>query len=252
MKKQKEQKKIVDLDQFDQTVSLWQLLPSGAGRGLKRLKIIVDSIQNGQVEQPRKPLSILITGKQGVRTHARSFLRALGLDYPHELPANILNTTTNEVFNFFSPTRWCDSYIISSLSLLYNPILKTPYEIITKGQFSIYDNARKATEVVPIFRPIVMTTHVRDNVPSYFQEKIDHIVEIENYTNQQLELIVLQRLKYCNLDYDEEKVLRLIVEYGLEKLPNIIRLLKSAITVMFADGRRCLTVDDIQKVMSYS
>jgi len=252
MKKQKEQKKIVDLDQFDQTVSLWQLLPSGAGRGLKRLKIIVDSIQNGQVEQPRKPLSILITGKQGVRTHARSFLRAIGLDHPHELPANLLHSTVNEVFNFFSPTRWCDSYIISSLSLLYPLVLKTPYEIITKGHFSIYDNIKKTTEVVPVFRPLIMTTHVKDNVPIYFQEKIDHIIELEDYTEQQLELIVLQRLKYCNLDYDEEKVLSLIVEYGLEKLPRIIRLLKDSITVMLSDSRRTLTFDDIQKVMSYS
>ena len=252
MKKQQEQKQIVDLDQFDQTVSLWQLLPSGAGRGLKRLKIIVDSVQNDQVEQPRKPLSILITGKQGVRTHARSFLRALGMDHPHELPASLLQSSTNEVFNFFSPTRWCDSYIISSLSLLYNSVLKTPYEIITKGQFSIYDNVRKTTEVVPVFRPLIMTTHVKDNVPSYFIEKIDHIIELEDYTEQQLELIVLQRLKYCNLDYDKERVLSIIVEYGLGKLPNIIRLLKSAITVMLSDSRTILTVDDIQKVMSYS
>ncbi len=117
MKKQKE-KQIVDLDQFDQTVSLWQLLPSGTGRSTKKLKVIIDSLHNSPVEQSRKPFSLLISGKQGTRTHARSFLRALGLDHPLELPTQLLQSTYSEVFHFFSPTRMCDSYIISSCSLV--------------------------------------------------------------------------------------------------------------------------------------
>ncbi len=251
MKKQ-EQKQIVDLDEFDQTVSLYQLLPSGAGRASKKLKTIINSIHNGQVKQSKKPFSLLIAGSQGTRTHARSFLRALGMDYPLELPANLVQASINEVFNFFSPTRLCDSYIISSFSLLYPSVLKTPFEIITTGEFSVYNNVRKMTEVVPVLKPVVMTTHTKNNVPKYFQEKIDHIVELEDYTEQQLQLIVLQRLKYCGLDYDEEKVLQLVVEYGAEKLNNIIRLLKSAIAFTLADSRTTVTVEDVKNVMSYS
>lgn len=248
MKKQG-QKQIVDLDQFDQTVSLWQLLPSGTGRGLKQIKTIVDSIHNSKVEHTLKPLSMLISGTQGTRTHARCFLRAIGLDYPLELPAHLLQATANEVFNFFSPTRLCDSYIISAISLLYPSVLKTPFEIISTGQYSIYNDVRKTTEVVPVFRPLIMTTYRKDDVPKYFQEKVDHIIELENYTKQQLELIVLQRLKYCNLDYEEEKVLELIVECGLKRLDHIIRLLKNVITVMLADSRTTLTVGDVMKVV---
>jgi hypothetical protein len=251
MEKQ-EQKQIVGLDEFDTTVSLWQLLPAGAGRGLHRLKTIVNSIHNGQVKQSLKPLSLLIAGKQGLRTHARCVLRAWGLEHPGELPAHLLQSTADEIFNFFSPSQMADSHIISSVSLLYPAILKTLYEVVSTGEFSKYDNIRKTTEVVPVFTPIVMTTNAKDNVPTYFQQKIDHIVELEDYSEQQLQLIVLQRLKYCGLDYDEEKVLQLIVEYGLEKLHNIIRLLKSSITVMLADSRTTLTVEDVKNVMSYS
>lgn len=251
MKKQKE-KQIVDLDQFDQTVSLWQLLGSGSGKGLKKLKVIVDSLQNSKVEQSHKPFSLLISGTQGTRTHARCFLRALGLDHPLELPAQLLQSTFNEVFHFFSPTRMCDSYIISSCSLLLASILKTPFEIITTGEFSRCDNIQKTTEVVPVLKPIVMCSHSLDKVPLYFQERIDNIVELEDYTKQQLELIVLQRLKYANIDYQEEKVLHQLVEYGCDRLAIIIRLLKSSITVMLADSRATLTVDDIEKVMAYS
>ena len=122
MEKQK-QKQIVDLDEFDRTVSLYQLLPSGAGRASKELKTIIDSIHNGQVQPSTKPFSLLIAGSQGTRTHARSFLRALGLDYPLELPANLVQASIYEVFNFFSSTRLCDSYIISSFSLLYPSVI---------------------------------------------------------------------------------------------------------------------------------
>lgn len=251
MKKQQERKQIVDLDEYDRTISLWQLLPSGAGRGQKRLKIIVDSMLNSQVEPSLKPFSLLVAGSQGTRTHARCVLRALGFEYPGELPAHLLQSTASEVYSFFSP-RMADSYIISSVSLLYPATLKTLYEVISKGEFSRHDNMKKTTEVVPVFSPIIMTTHTKNNVPTYLQEKIDHIVELEDYTDQQLQLIVLQRLKYCGLDYDEEKVLKLIVEYGLEKLHDIIRLLKSAIAFTLADSRTTLTVEDVKNVMSYS
>ena len=118
------------------------------------------------------------------------------------------------------------------MSLLYPSSIKPLYEVVSKGEFSRDDYLHKTTEVVPVLNPVVMTTHTKNNVPKYLKEKIDHIVELEDYSDQQLELIVLQRLKYCGLDYKEEKVLKLIVEYGLENLQNIIRLLKGAIAFM--------------------
>jgi len=148
--------------------------------------------------------------------------------------------------------RSCDSYIISCMADIHSPSIKTIYEAMAKGVYIQYDHNRNITEIVPVFRPIIMTTHNPKNIASYFTEKIDHVIEIEDYTKQQLELIVLQRLKYCNLGYKEEKVMMLTVDYGYPKLHNIIRLLKDAITVMLAAGRTILSVDDILTVMSYS
>lgn len=250
MKKEQKQKEILNLDQFDQTVSFWQLIRSGAGRGQKRLEFIIDSILNGQMERSNRPLSLLISGNQGCRTHARSFLRGIGLEHPNEMPANVLQLSPYEMYSFFGSSQ-CDSYIISSISLLYPGALKFPYEVITKGYYSTYYTNTKATEIVPVIMPLIMTTHNLANVPKYFLEKIDHVIEIEDYSDTQLELIILQRLKYCNLDYKEEKVLTLIRDYGAGNLIKMIRVLKSAITVMLADGRTTLTFDDIQKVMSY-
>ena len=246
-----QQKQIIRIDDFDETVSLWQLLPAGVGEGLKHLKIIVDSIHNSRVEQSKKPLSILISGKQGIRTHARALTRALGLQFIDETPACLLQTPLTAIHELFSPTRYSDSCIISGISLLCSASRKVVYEIITTGRYTIHNYLEKRTQYIPVNKLIIMTTHLLDKVPNYFMEKIDHVVEIEEYTDQQLELVVLQRLKYCQIDYDEEKVMWLIVEYGGKDLHRIIRLLKDAMTIMLADGRNVLTVEDVKKVMAY-
>ena len=110
----------------------------------------------------------------------------------------------------------------------------------------------KTTELIPVYKPVIMTTHNKAKVPKYFIDKIDHIVKIEDYTDQQLEFVVLQRLKYSRVGYQDEKVLWLVVEYGSKDLHKIIRLLKDAITIMLADSRTVLTVEDVKKVMSLS
>lgn len=110
----------------------------------------------------------------------------------------------------------------------------------------------KTTELIPVYKPVIMTTCRLDKIPKYFKEKIDHIVKLDDYTDQQLELIVLQRLKYSQVGYDDEKVLWLIVEYGHKSLHKIIRLLKDAITIMLSDNRTVLTIEDVKKVMSLS
>ena len=253
MKKQK-QKQLVNIDEFDSTVSLWQLLPSGAGRGLSHLKLIVDSVLNNKADKATKPFSLLVTGKQGTRTHARGFIRALGLEYINEMPAHLLQAPTDAIYDFFKPELFGDSYLISNIDTLYPAVLKTPYQIISKGKYIVIDYSRNIKEIYAVYRPLVMTTHNINKLPKYFLEKIDHIVKLEDYTDQQLELAVLQRLKYANIDYQEEKVLSLLVAYGHSKLYNIIRLLKSSITVMLSgsDSRKTLTVDDIKKVVAYS
>ena len=81
---------------------------------------------------------------------------------------------------------------------------------------------------------------------------INNWIKLEDYTDQQLELAILQRLKYGQVGYQEEKVLWLVVEYGHKDLHKIIRLLKDAITIMLADSRTVLTVEDVKKVMSLS
>ena len=92
MKKQQEQKEIVDIDEFDNSISLYQLIPSGTGKAQRHLQQIVDAHFNSQKKRNHnKPLSLLIVGGQGKRTHAYAFLRALGLNLTEEIPSVFLN-----------------------------------------------------------------------------------------------------------------------------------------------------------------
>ena len=90
-----------------------------------------------------------------------------------------------------------------------------------------------------------MTTKDITKIPEYFLENIDHIVLIGGYPRQNRELIILQRLKYANIDFEEE-VLSIIVEYD-DGLDNIITILKNSITIMLSESRSILTVDDIHR-----
>ena len=246
MKKQ-EHKQIISIDQFDEEISLYQLLSPGAGRGLTHLKTIVNSILHNPEQEQRKPLSLLIVGKQGARTHGRSFIRALGLESINEIHALLLHASHNAIHEFFNPLLPPQSFLISSIDTLYSSILKTLYEIVSTGKYAGYDYQRGCKEVVAIHAPVVLTAHKQEKIPKYFQEGIDHIVRLEEYSEDQLELIVLQRLKYCGIDYEDEKVLSLIVDYGHSNLQNIIRLLKNSITLMLAGNRSVLTAGDVNK-----
>ena len=249
MKKQ-EHKQIISIDQFDQEVSLHQLIPSGKGTGLAHLKTIVNSVLHNPEQQTRKPLSLLIIGKEGTRTHGRSFLRGLGLEDIRETPALLLNHP-NAMHNYFNPMLLTQSFLVSNVDHLFPPCFKTLYEIIGTGEFTANNHEKRCREQIYVYDPIVLTCRDIDKIPGYFTERIDHVVKMGEYTQEQLELIVLQRLKYCGLDYENEEVLSSIVENGCGCLHIMIRHLKDAITGMMAEDRMVLTVGDLKKVMSY-
>jgi hypothetical protein len=88
--KRAEEKRIISLSEFDNEVSLYQLLPAGSGRALRLLRYVVDYIHT---THPDRIPSIIITGEQGVSTHARCYLRALGIE-----DIRLLEATLNAIW----------------------------------------------------------------------------------------------------------------------------------------------------------
>jgi hypothetical protein len=250
MNKQKN-KPIVSLDEFDDTVSLFQLIPSGTGRGVGQLKTIIDSIHNNPIKRTKRPLSLVITGNQGCITHSRCFIRALGLEFVAESPAFLLQHPVAEIYNFFNPLLGADAHIISAMDRTSTAILKTVYEVITRGEYTICNSIKKSKEVVAVHKPLVISMFNASNLPDFIRQEITHIVKLENYTIQQLELIILQRLKYANIGYENEKLLKHIVAYSNSDLQCMVRLLKTAISVMMADSRKSLAEKDVKRAIRY-
>ena len=74
------------------------MIPSGKGKALALLRTIVDSIHSST---NGKTPSILITGEEGKKTHARAFSRALGIENITEVDAALLQPI-NGLIQFFS------------------------------------------------------------------------------------------------------------------------------------------------------
>lgn len=241
-------KPIVDIDEFDETVSLWQLLPCGNGYALKMLKYIADFIFNAQ--NKKKNVNIFITGKQGKKTHGRAFLRALGIETITEIPAELLKPATG-ICSFFDNPHSYQGYIISEVEKLQELVQNNIYEILQYGKYQLHNFLTEGNDTFMVPSSLILTGKDKNGVASSLVENVDYIVELGEYTEQQLILIVLQRLKYCHIEYSEEEVLQFIVKQGENNLHKMVNLLKVAMTIMNAEGKNTLMIADIKKALLY-
>jgi len=240
MKKQTKQQAVIDLDSFND-VSLFQMIPSGTGMGLSLLKTIVDSVHNGRA----KLNSLLITGKEGLQTHASAFIGALGISDYNQIDASLLLSPPS-LHPFFCQGSY-QAFVISNCEKLV-PVVQTPiYHVLTKQQFGLYNYHTGAPDIYPVSGLVLMTTRNNKKVPAPILDAVQHIVQLEDYTKEQLELIILQRLKYAHADYENEYILQDIVRYGHNNLGKCIRFLKCCISVMQSEGRQKLSVEDVIK-----
>ncbi len=238
MKKQQEQQPVIDLDTFED-VSLFQMIPSGRGFGQAMLKIFVDSVFNGN----GKLTSILITGKEGLATHASAFLRALGIDNINQIDASMLSVP-HDIYTFFCLGDY-QGYIITNLENVMATSQFHLCEILKKQKFQPYNYAEKKHDFYYVPGLVVMTAKNREKVPESVLKNIDYVVELEDYSPEQLELIILQRLKYAHIDYEDEYILSDIIKYGDNDLNESIRFMRCCIAVMQSEGRNQLLKEDI-------
>ena len=195
MKKQQKQQEIIDLDSFND-ISLYQMIPSGSGMGLSHLKTIVNSCHNGRA----KLNSLLIKGSAGLKTHASAFIRAMGFTDYNQIDASLLLSPTG-LHPFFCQGSY-QAFIISNCEKLV-PVVHTPmYHVLTKQQFGLYNYQTQGPDIFPVPGLVILTTKHGSKVAAPIANAVDHIVQLEDYTKEQLELIILQRLKYANISYE--------------------------------------------------
>ena len=233
----------IKLDEYD-NLSLWQMIEAGDGKALQKLKAIVNSILNSHpVIQGNKPLSILLSGEAGKRTHGHAFLRSMGCEDIRFSPAAVF-CCNNDLIDFFNNSGPDTGYVIFDLHSVPGGALKKLFEILHNGELSMTDFRREKT-IHPVMGTIVMTMRNRMKLPIYLQECFTYSVSLNKYTKQQKELIALQRLKYSNISMETEGILRSLLVLSQEDLRRMVCLLDTSITVMMADGRKVLTSSDV-------
>jgi len=228
------------LSEFDDTISLWQLLPAGDGRGLKLLKTIADSVLNGDAK--RIP-SILIVGN-AARTHGRAYVRALGIEQINETHSSFLRNAC-DLMQFLSPHRNC-AHVISHVDTLVPIAQQVICQILKSSEYHLYNYAQAGRECFFVPGPVVLTAGV-SNIPSPVANVVDYVVRIEPYSHAQKILIVLQRLKYAGIGYESEDVLDSVAQNGFGNVNGLIHFLRICTAVMMSDSRNELLVTDVQK-----
>lgn len=236
----KKEESSIDLDSFND-VSLYQMVPSGKGFGQSLLKYYVDAVHNGA-----KINSLLISGKEGLQTHASAFLRALAIDNYNQTDASFIQTPY-DLYIFLCGQPY-DGYIISNIEHLMPSVRSHICDILTKKKFRPFNYMEQRHDEYDITNIVVMTTKNIKIVPEPIVHAIQNLCEIDIFTPEQLELVILQRLKYAKLDYENESILKDIVRYGESNLNKCIRFLKCCIAVIQADSRYKLLNRDIIKV----
>jgi len=240
MKKQTKQQEVIDLDSFND-ISLFQMIPSGSGMGLSHLKTIVDSVHNGKA----KLNSLLITGKEGLQTHSSAFLRALGITDYNQIDGSLLQLLSG-IHQFFCAENH-EAYIISNTEKIPSIGQLHITNILTKKKLCFYNYLKEGLDTYDVPGLVIMTSKNMKKVPAPILDAVDHIVRLEDYTTEQLELIILQRLKYARIDYENEYILQDIVRYGHNDLKQSIRFLSCCIAVMQSQDRQKLDVEDVIK-----
>jgi hypothetical protein len=250
---QDQKNEYVDLENYDTSVSLWQMVPSGQGKGLGKLQLIVDAVHSGPIGHSTKPLSVLIAG-EAKKTHSRAFLRALGAVDIAELPAYLL-TLRYGFSDFVASQESFDGLLLTNIEQTAVYYMRCLYQYLKEGRYLI-KNLSKLDETPFPFDivygqcPIVLTTADINIIPSFVKQTIDYVVMIEPYTEEQIKQILVQRIKYLGtIEYEGQSLIDRIVELGKGKLEKSISLLKDSLLVMHSEGKTTLTHHHLDRVV---
>jgi len=245
LKKTQEQNIITSLDLFDESISLWQLLPT-SGTGLQTLKHTVDAELNHPIDRGNKPLSLLVTGVSKKRTHSRAFLRALGIEIIKEIPASLLNTSQS-IIDFFYLSSASYGYLITDAHQLREVVKLNLYQILTSGQFHQRNFVKQCRETFPVYGTIVFTATKKEAIPASLSMNIEHHVGVGKFDMESLVLATLQRIKYANLFYESEECLRFIVDSSQGDIRVVVECLRLCLTLLRGQNENEITMEIVKR-----
>ncbi len=241
-------KEVLRFADFEEEVSLWNLVLPGNGAVRRQFEDIIDSLEN-RYYHTVPPLTVLIVGKEGKKLHAAALLRALDKTVIKSAPARYF-IEKEDVSSLLRYSESYMGYIVSDFEPLNHLNYKLLNEIITEGTYTIWDNHKKSLISYFVNNPIIVTAEETSLVPECMLQKFQHIVFLQDYTSQQIRRIIRQRIDYCRLDYDDHVVGAVMQRCNLS-LKHASRLLEACITSLQAKKENRLTQSHIERVIGY-
>ena len=237
--KQQEQYKF---EEFEQHVNLYNFIPAGDGKSIVLLRNIAEASQAGHFD---KNPSILISGI-GAEALALAFANTVCSDDIRQCDARCF-MGTKEMIYFYHESRFDSVHIISNIdktssdNIVWNFIKHKVYK------FSLSFDGR-LSEYVYLNGHLILTATDIKKVSQPIIDALDFKVVVDPYTEEQLEMIIKQRLKFCGIRYDAE-VITAMLEYFCGGLKGIIEVLRICVLLASQEGKYKLTQEHVEKAV---
>lgn len=252
MKKQEEEQKVIyELEDFESQCHLWSIVPGGSGKGIVKLRKIVDSIQAGNFTNPYKKLpSFLIVGDSGTGKNivVKAIVNSLILTDVRECHARYLDNGIHSTL-FFKDSLHGTAHIVTNIEHLTVAAESVLWRYLKHGFCKYFNYSTREFDLVQQCNGMIaITARNKSKISQSILGAVDHVIELEQYTQEQVKIIVHQLLSvFCKIPYDGEQVLQEIVNEGVGMIGLVIEFLKECIMVMKAEMLDCLDMEVIEK-----
>ena len=233
MKKQ-EHKNIYEISDFENHCHLWNIILND--KAIVMLRKIVDAIQSDNYSAPGNTLpSFLITGASGKKLVAKALVNSLIIEDVRECHAKYFENDIPS-FQFFWDSYTTTAHVITEIEQLRGKAESALWKYLKNRECSYYnDMNRTYDKTVHCNGLIIMTAKKKNLIPNTILRATDHIIELQELNQNQLEAAIHQRLVFCGISYAGEEVLKAIVKAGNTQIDSIIKFLKICILMMKAE-----------------
>lgn len=247
MKKTDIQSESHELEQFENYVNLWNIVPGGSGKGLVLLRKVVDAFHSCTNKDNYKFPSFLITGPEGSgrRLAAKALANSFALEDIRECPGKYLDNGINSSMFFLDSTP-NTAHIITDIqeNKRSESVL---WRYLKEGKCNYFNHMDGSFSKVIYAYGLIIMTGKKEAVPQTILKATSHIVELEPYTTEQIKCILHQILFFMGVEYQGEAVLTELIRIFPVNIKKSVELLKMSIELMRAELQDYLTVELVNK-----
>lgn len=246
--KQDQEGQLLSIFDHYKDYGLYNLISGGHGHGLIKLQKISQQIEHDKFCNPDFVFpSLLLLGKNSKTTLAKAFFRSMCFTCI-TIDADLFGPASNAIQHFRPDKN--TGIVVIDVENFDDPTTKLLLTILrNQGKYSLYNYVEKHDEHFEFKGMVILTSSNPMKVNKNILKAVTHVVQLEPYEKVQIELILRQKCKMSGIEIEGDGVIGKIVEQGEGDLGMTLRCLKEIYVVMRAEGRECMTQEDVELVV---